>query len=278
MANVDFARFARANALRAQLERETADFVFTVEEEEEEIDEVETDDNNDVAIASTNVDAEPATNAPNRRQLDLLAALDNAATATADKKLPSNALVTDAPLVFDRRKSRAERAHPRRVLNYTREPIHGDSDDDDDNHSDVVVDNDSERRPKGVSLDEADADELLFDEHEDEENEKWASLQLQDADADDSNVRWDGGPLVCPACFTIVCHASRDMSTKSRIQYRARSVVNCTVSRTEVLRSLADDGIEELFAPVTCTHCSTEVGLFSAADRSLYLFHVLPSS
>lgn len=267
MSNGEFGRFARANALRAQLERE-ADFVFTIEDENNADDEqiVTIDDD---ANVSNSAAPEPSTNAPNRRQLDLLAALDNAA------KLPSNGLVTDAPLEFDRRKSRGERVH-RRVLNYTREPIHG-SDDDDDDHGD----RENERRPKGVPSDDADADELLFDENEDEDNQKWADEQKAggsngNSTADDS--RWDGGPLVCPACFTIVCHASRDMSSKSRIQYRARAVVNCTVSRTEVLRSLADDGIEELFAPITCAHCSTEVGLFSAGDHSLYLFHVLPSS
>jgi hypothetical protein len=93
-------------------------------------------------------------------------------------------------------------------------------------------------------------------------------------------------PLVCPACFTVVCHASRDMSPTTAsasaivvFSIVLRTVVNCTVSRTEVLRSLDDDdGVQELFAPITCDTCSTEVGLFSASDKALYLFHVLPPS
>lgn len=293
--NNDFARFARANALRAQVEREQ-ELTTIVQDSESD------DDENSIADVNGSRGSTPpqsdtfaeAATAMNQRQKDLIAALDNA------KINPSNGSrfsVDDAPIEFDRRKSRGERVHWR-VLNFTREPIHRFEDDDDEDEYSAGARKNDFRRPKGADGEDDDADALLYDEHEDSDNEKWANEQKAAAaaaaatddatDVEADERRWDGGALVCPACFSVVCHASRDMSAtttssssssfKIRIQYRARAVVGCTVSRTEVLRSLDDDGVQELFAPITCDTCSTEVGLFSASDKALYLFHVLPPS
>jgi hypothetical protein len=254
----EFSRFARANALRSELNPN--DYAFELVDDDDDDDDGDNDNDNLDDMAMLEVERATPVVVSAKRTADLLAALDSLVTA-----LPSN---VDAPLRFVA--SRAETVS-QRTLNYTREPIRRSDDDD------------SGERAGDDEDDDADGDDFL-DEHEDSENEKWAAAHAQPAAAAAAaEGRLTGGQLVCPACFTLVCHASRDVSTKKQMQFVAPVLVNCDVSRTEVLRSLADDGDDdggapELFAPVTCRTCGTEVGLFSAGEQRTYLFHVLPST
>jgi hypothetical protein len=259
----EFSRFARANALRSELNPN--DYAFELVDDDEDDDDGDIDNLDDTAMFEVATGTGHERAAPvvvsAKRTADLLAALDSLVTA-----LPSN---VDAPLRFVA--SRAETVS-QRTLNYTREPIRRSDDDSNEHASDDDADS-------------ASGDDFL-DEHEDSENEKWAASHAQPAAAAAAAAaegRLTGGQLVCPACFTLVCHASRDVSTKQQMQFVAPVLVNCDVSRTEVLRSLDDDDDDggdapELFAPVTCRTCNTEVGLFSAGEQRTYLFHVLPST
>ncbi|KAK5857864.1 hypothetical protein PBY51_011078 [Eleginops maclovinus] len=112
--------------------------------------------------------------------------------------------------------------------------------------------------------------------------------------------------LNCPACMTTLC-LDCQRHDKYRTQYRAMFVMNCTVKRDEVLRyktqqdlkqrkrrkrrrgqkteSIADETPEpvpagmdadEVYYPVWCTECSTEVAVFDK-EEVYHFFNILAS-
>lgn len=112
--------------------------------------------------------------------------------------------------------------------------------------------------------------------------------------------------LNCPACMTTLC-LDCQRHEKYRTQYRAMFVMNCTVKRDEVLRyqnqqdrkqrrrkrrkgdggganppqappDPAPEGMdsEEVYHPVRCSECSTEVAVFDR-DEVYHFFNILAS-
>ncbi|KAB5562248.1 hypothetical protein PHYPO_G00015730 [Pangasianodon hypophthalmus] len=119
--------------------------------------------------------------------------------------------------------------------------------------------------------------------------------------------------LNCPACMTTLC-LDCQRHEKYRTQYRAMFVMNCTVNKDEVLRykaakqkkqrrkksrqdhmatsaeakpeaeaeaGLTDSRLsgmdeEEVYHPVTCTECSTEVAVYDK-DEVYHFFNILAS-
>ena len=56
---------------------------------------------------------------------------------------------------------------------------------------------------------------------------------------------------------------------------------NCRINRSEELRmgeGEAGEAGEEMYFPVHCTECSTELGVYSAADETYHIFNVFPSN
>ncbi|GLD69126.1 E2F-associated phosphoprotein isoform X2 [Lates japonicus] len=111
--------------------------------------------------------------------------------------------------------------------------------------------------------------------------------------------------LNCPACMTTLC-LDCQRHEKYRTQYRAMFVMNCTVRRDEVLRyktqqerkqrnrkrrrgqkteTPADEApdpmpagmdADEVYHPVRCSECSTEVAVFDK-DEVYHFFNILAS-
>ncbi|XP_052001866.1 E2F-associated phosphoprotein isoform X2 [Xyrauchen texanus] len=117
--------------------------------------------------------------------------------------------------------------------------------------------------------------------------------------------------LNCPACMTTLC-LDCQRHEKYRTQYRAMFVMNCTVNKDEVLRyktankrkqnrwrkkarqeststeaemeteagltdaRLAGMDEEEMYYPVKCTECSTEVAVFDK-EEVYHFFNILAS-
>ncbi|XP_070835378.1 E2F-associated phosphoprotein [Chaetodon trifascialis] len=111
--------------------------------------------------------------------------------------------------------------------------------------------------------------------------------------------------LNCPACMTTLC-LDCQRHEKYRTQYRAMFVMNCTVKKDEVLRyktqedrkqrnrkrrrgqktgTSADEApgpapagmdADELYHPVQCSECSTEVAVFDK-DEVYHFFNILSS-
>ncbi|XP_036928593.1 E2F-associated phosphoprotein isoform X1 [Acanthopagrus latus] len=112
--------------------------------------------------------------------------------------------------------------------------------------------------------------------------------------------------LNCPACMTTLC-LDCQRHDKYRTQYRAMFVMNCTVKRDEVLRykteqerkqrsrkrrkgqktdaTLQDErpdpapagmNADEVYNPVQCSECSTEVAVFDK-DEVYHFFNILAS-
>ncbi|XP_030574181.1 E2F-associated phosphoprotein isoform X1 [Archocentrus centrarchus] len=111
--------------------------------------------------------------------------------------------------------------------------------------------------------------------------------------------------LNCPACMTTLC-LDCQRHEKYRTQYRAMFVMNCTVKREEVLRyknqqeknkrnkkrkrgqktetpvdetskpAAAGMDADEVYHPVQCSECSTEVAVFDK-DEVYHFFNILAS-
>ncbi|TMS21589.1 E2F-associated phosphoprotein [Larimichthys crocea] len=112
--------------------------------------------------------------------------------------------------------------------------------------------------------------------------------------------------LNCPACMTTLC-LDCQRHEKYRTQYRAMFVMNCTVKKDEVLRYQTQEQVkkqrkrkkrrgqntetmpnetpdptpagmdaDEVYHPVQCSECSTEVAVFDK-DEVYHFFNILSS-
>ena len=112
--------------------------------------------------------------------------------------------------------------------------------------------------------------------------------------------------LNCPCCMTNVCYDCQ-RHEKFKTQYRAMFVFNCKVNQEEQLKypkdefekkkfnkkksklskmieSVADIEITEenrdtydLFRPVACLNCNTEIGVYEEKEEIYHFFNVLAS-
>ncbi|XP_017291167.1 E2F-associated phosphoprotein isoform X2 [Kryptolebias marmoratus] len=153
-------------------------------------------------------------------------------------------------------------------------------------------------------------DELLYDPDEDDRDQAWVDARRyynrKRAPAASRPPRLPNSDAIlnCPACMTTLC-LDCQRHEKYRTQYRAMFVMNCTVKRDEVLRyknqlvrkprkrrrgqkteapadeaaaSMSAMGMDtdEVYHPVKCSECSTEVGVFDK-DEVYHFFNILAS-
>ncbi|KFO97187.1 E2F-associated phosphoprotein, partial [Calypte anna] len=147
-------------------------------------------------------------------------------------------------------------------------------------------------------------DELLYDPEQDNRDQEWVDSQRRgyrnqrtvplQQQTKPSAVPNSDAVLNCPACMTTLClDCQRHESYKT--QYRAMFVMNCVVNKEEILKyrkkvkrrnkkmkhskestSMQSNEEEELYHPVMCTECSTEVAVMDK-DEVFHFFNVLAS-
>lgn len=144
-------------------------------------------------------------------------------------------------------------------------------------------------------------DDLLYDPGMDDEDEKWVNEQRRvcifpeaqpKTGADTSQVKplpLSDAVLNCPACMTLLCLDCQRHEIYNT-QYRAMFVRNCVIAEKEVLkcppsrtsakrrRNLPDgvDDPRDLFKPVRCGVCSTEVAVYDS-EEVYHFFNVIAS-
>uniref|UniRef100_A0A493TAA5 E2F associated phosphoprotein n=1 Tax=Anas platyrhynchos platyrhynchos TaxID=8840 RepID=A0A493TAA5_ANAPP len=183
-------------------------------------------------------------------------------------------------------------------------------------YDDIYFDSDSEEEDKMVTQDVQKKrkhqqrrilsnDELLYDPEEDNRDQAWVDLQrrsyrnqrkgLRQQQTKPSAVPNSDAVLNCPACMTTLClDCQRHESYKT--QYRAMFVMNCFVNKEEILKYRkklnkrskkmkhskeatsvqSNQEEEEVYHPVLCTECSTEVAVMDK-DEVFHFFNVLAS-
>ncbi|KAL7873180.1 hypothetical protein AOLI_G00122510 [Acnodon oligacanthus] len=202
------------------------------------------------------------------------------------------------------------RTHPQQYDN-----IYFDSDSDEDGQAGVSQSQRRKQRLKPTN------DELLYDPDEDDRDQAWVDARRKEYRShrratSSTEKRNKSRPLPssdavlnCPACMTTLC-LDCQRHEKYRTQYRAMFVMNCTVSKDEVLKyksskqknrrrkkghqgsvatsteTRAEAGLtdsrlsgmdeEEIYHPVKCTECSTEVAVFDK-DEVYHFFNILAS-
>ncbi|XP_078440579.1 E2F-associated phosphoprotein [Wolffia australiana] len=135
-------------------------------------------------------------------------------------------------------------------------------------------------------------------ESSDEEIDYSTRPEFYDSDLDDKDAMWvqkrrkgrtSDAILTCPACFTTLC-LDCQRHEKYVTQYRAMFVLNCAVKQNEILRQgtlksrrptagvtvVKNSDADDVFRPVCCVVCSTEVGVLDS-DQVYHFFNVLPS-
>ncbi|XP_002925293.2 E2F-associated phosphoprotein isoform X1 [Ailuropoda melanoleuca] len=149
-------------------------------------------------------------------------------------------------------------------------------------------------------------DELLYDPEKDNRDQAWVDARRRGYHGfgiqrphQQQPVPNSDAVLNCPACMTTLClDCQRHESYKT--QYRAMFVMNCSVNKEEVLRykipenrkkrrgpkkmrsnhedaaEQAEAQVEEIYHPVMCTECSTEVAVYDK-DEVFHFFNVLAS-
>jgi hypothetical protein len=109
---------------------------------------------------------------------------------------------------------------------------------------------------------DGDADPL-YDPRADAADAAWVRRNLGGGGADGTDVR-----LTCPSCFVLLC-ARAQAHAEYVGQWRAVFVRNCSVREAETVRVRVEGGeagTGEVFRPVACTRCRTEVGVLDEDD------------
>ncbi|XP_042435488.1 E2F-associated phosphoprotein-like [Zingiber officinale] len=126
----------------------------------------------------------------------------------------------------------------------------------------------------------------FYDSNLDDKDEQWVHNKRKGQTSD--------AVLSCPACFTTLC---LDCQRHERYvtQYRAMFVFNCKIITDQILPQAntkqqrnskhrkistgSDEGTpnDEIFHPVCCSVCSTEVGVYDK-DEVYHFFNVIPSN
>uniref|UniRef100_A0A287D993 E2F-associated phosphoprotein-like n=1 Tax=Ictidomys tridecemlineatus TaxID=43179 RepID=A0A287D993_ICTTR len=176
-------------------------------------------------------------------------------------------------------------------------------------YDDIYFDSDSEDEDKAAQKKRhriPTNDELLYDPEKDNRDQAWVDAQRRgyhgfglQRPRHQQPVPNSDAVLNCPACMTTLClDCQRHESYKT--QYRAMFVMNCSVNKEEVLRyknsenrkkrrgykkmksnhedsaEQAETEVEEIYHPVMCTECSTEVAVYDK-DEVFHFFNVLAS-
>ncbi|XP_054825989.1 E2F-associated phosphoprotein [Eublepharis macularius] len=183
--------------------------------------------------------------------------------------------------------------------------------DSDSEEEDKVVSQEVKKKRKHKQRRIPTNDELLYDPEEDKRDQEWVDRQrrryhnIRSAQTEGKQAKLPVIPssdavLNCPACMTTLCLDCQRHETY-RTQYRAMFVMNCTVIKEEILKykgplnkktkrvhkkikqsieSVAglekQEEEEEIYHPVKCTECSTEVAVLDK-DEVFHFFNVLAS-
>ncbi|XP_042185856.1 E2F-associated phosphoprotein isoform X2 [Oncorhynchus tshawytscha] len=157
--------------------------------------------------------------------------------------------------------------------------------------------------------DEDDRDQAWVDAKRRRYNEKRRLQSSRNRRGQSQGLPSSDAVLNCPACMTTLC-LDCQRHDKYRTQYRAMFVMNCTVNKEEILRyktlneknlrsrkrrkgrqpeptasttmEATDSGAvlgmggEEIYHPVQCTECSTEVAVLDK-DEVYHFFNILAS-
>ncbi|KFQ17256.1 E2F-associated phosphoprotein, partial [Merops nubicus] len=175
--------------------------------------------------------------------------------------------------------------------------IYFDSDSEDE---DKIVAQDTRRNGKHQQRRVLSNDELLYDPEEDSRDQEWVDSQRrgyhngrralpQQRQRKPAAVPNSDAVLNCPACMTTLClDCQRHESYKT--QYRAMFVMNCVVNKDEVLKYRkkvkkrskkmkhseettsvqSNQEEEEVYHPVLCTECSTEVAVMDKDEVMVF--------
>ncbi|XP_053143137.1 E2F-associated phosphoprotein isoform X2 [Hemicordylus capensis] len=187
--------------------------------------------------------------------------------------------------------------------------IYFDSDSEDE---DRVVEPEARKKRKHQQRRIPTNDELFYDPEEDDRDQEWVdrkrrgyhSIRNVQSQSQQQQVNLPAIPnsdavLNCPACMTTLCLDCQRHETY-KTQYRAMFVMNCTVIKEEILKykgplnkktkrghkktkqssesfvGLEKQEEEEIYHPVKCTECSTEVAVLDK-DEVFHFFNVLAS-
>ncbi|XP_062252931.1 E2F-associated phosphoprotein [Platichthys flesus] len=159
-------------------------------------------------------------------------------------------------------------------------------------------------------------DELLYDPDKDDRDQAWVDARRRGYNSrkrpagskpsrQTKSLPTSDAILNCPACMTMLC-LDCQRHENYRTQYRAMFVMNCTVKRDEVLRynteqerkqrgrkrrrgqktetssneapdpAPAGMDADEVYRPVQCSECSTEVAVFDK-EEVYHFFNILAS-
>ncbi|RNA25657.1 E2F-associated phospho [Brachionus plicatilis] len=154
-------------------------------------------------------------------------------------------------------------------------------------------------------------DELFYDPNADEMDQKWINKQRitnskkiisteqsesvlkseQVSEKPGSSNPNSDAVLNCPCCMSLVCMDCQ-RHEKYRTQFRAMFVFNCSIKQDEQLKypkekskkkkkadDISIDRIErfDIYKPVECKICKTEIGVFDPNDEMYHFFNVLAS-
>lgn len=147
------------------------------------------------------------------------------------------------------------------------------------------------RKFKELELDQG--DDPLYDDMDDDKNEKWMKNYIQVT----KGCPESDAVLNCPCCFTVLTNDCQRHEIFSD-QYRSMFVSNCKIScdhyityyestkqnkldkskwdRIAVTDTAHNYDRADLFYPVYCAHCDTEVGVFDCEE--IYHFYNVISS
>uniref|UniRef100_A0A2K5CIG2 E2F-associated phosphoprotein n=1 Tax=Aotus nancymaae TaxID=37293 RepID=A0A2K5CIG2_AOTNA len=154
-------------------------------------------------------------------------------------------------------------------------------------YDDIYFDSDSEDEDKAVQVTKKKKkeehkiptkDELLYDPEKGNRDQAWADAQRRgyhglgrQRSHQQQPVPNSDAVLNCPACMTTLClDCQRHELYKT--QYRVMFVMNSSINKEEK----AETDVGEIYDPVMCTECSTEVAVYDK-DEVFHFFNVLAS-
>ncbi|NXP10470.1 EAPP protein, partial [Thinocorus orbignyianus] len=185
--------------------------------------------------------------------------------------------------------------------------------DSDSEEEDKIVTQDARKKRKHQQRQILSNDELLYDPEEDNRDQEWVDSQRrgyrnqrrvpqQQQQTKPCAVPNSDAVLNCPSCMTTLCLGldSELVNNKGhesyKTQYRAMFVMNCVVNKEEILKYRkklkkrskkmkqskepasieSNQEEEEVYHPVLCNECSTEVAVMDK-DEVFHFFNVLAS-
>uniref|UniRef100_A0A2R9AEC2 E2F associated phosphoprotein n=1 Tax=Pan paniscus TaxID=9597 RepID=A0A2R9AEC2_PANPA len=174
-------------------------------------------------------------------------------------------------------------------------------------YDDIYFDSDSEDEDRAVQVTKKKKkkqhkiptnDELLYDPEKDNRDQAWVDAQRRgyhglgpQRSRQQQPVPNSDAVLNCPACMTTLClDCQRIPKPNIQSQYKEETVLRYKASENRKKRRVrkkmrsnqedaaekAETDVEEIYHPVMCTECSTEVAVYDK-DEVFHFFNVLAS-